>query len=665
MKISKKDLIKLLSEHLGSDEASISSQFDKLIADIQKATNKGEKFSINGFGDFVIENGFLSFSIAPVFASEINYNYEGLMPVDIDKPDILIPSESVDESTDGPSVKTSNIVIVDEAVDGEEDPFEGLDNELTDDSTDDSTDEIPVEDEIDDEIDSVADDMDESPFDLDEVDEITEQQPKIVSADVDPEEMESLEELKRQNQKNESLQDNSESFEDYDLDEDPFADLGDEESILVEEKNVSPFEFLENDEQEDSSENLNEVVTDGVDDTKEEEPVETPDQTKEKKSLEELLGDALKDTIEESESVGGPAIIPFETSKATPSVLDEFFDEDKTSDKKVDDMEENGNLVPNEPTASDDVFDLNETQSSETDLSEQGDDETELYAEDTGGPRVVSIKEAESEDKFSVGKLLPIAAVVFIVALIAGGAWWFLMGPGKSVSSSQPQSVIVQSEPQSVSSITDNQQEGEESFPPGESIPLGSAEDDPEQPESTGDEMAQASTGQGPGSESEVSTTADDSQAAQAGIGNGTSADQAANAAEDPITQTPPSGNEPVDNSPATPTAEQNTQVGQTESAGSTPINTTFGLSGSVADLQGTVFSIIVHSLPSRQAAQIECDKISQQNLRCLVREASGPQGRRTYRVGIGQFATVDDAQSEIMKLPEPFRSRNFIARIN
>lgn len=457
MKISKKELIKLLSEHLGSEEDSISSQVDKLIADIQKSIKKGEKFSINGFGDFVIENGFLTFRVATVFATEINYNYEGLMPVDIDRPDILLPNEKLDAVTDHSPLEKSSSVIVDEAVEGEQDPFEGLDYELTD---------IPA-------------------------DEIPEQKPEIKSVDVALVDLSSLDEKIHQNQENEYLEYKVHSMDD-----------------------------------------------------------------------------------------------------STDS----------------DDI---------------DIYELDETHSVATDLPAQGDNKAQKIDEDNGDKGVDSVKEAELVDHSSLGKLLTIAAVIFIIALFGGGSWWFLIGPAKTITSSDTQSVERPSEIQPVNSVPYNQIETVES------IPMDFTEDDLEQL---------------------TSTTA-----------------QAGNLEEKPITQIQSVGimNETADSSRTTRTREPNTSIGQTESVDSTQINPTFGINGLVQDLQGKVFSIIVHSLPSRQAALIECEKISQENLRCLVREASSPQGRITYRVGIGQFATVDAAQSEIVKLPEPFKSRNFIVRIN
>ncbi|HAC15729.1 MAG TPA: hypothetical protein DCE78_07270 [Bacteroidetes bacterium] len=645
MKISKKELIQLLCDHLGSDEASISSQFDKLMADIQKATNKGDKFSINGFGEFLVEEGFLSFNVAPVFASEINYNYEGLMPVDIDKPDILFPAESIEGDIDKPGVKTSNIVIVDEDVAGEEDPYEGIADEMEETKDEDLVEQEERTDEADSEIEDIVDD---APFESDDQAEVELEQPKSVSADLDPEELAALEELK-----NNDL--GTESYED-----DPFADLGEGDSILIDNK-VSEFneELIDDETKGDFTDDFNEGLNEdlheqslGSEETETDAESDEAFESSNEESLEEQIGKALNHSDEEEERSDGPAIIPVASTKAIPSVLDEFFDDDSTVDSKTDEVADNTLHSSEESTDSDDIFGMDETASADTE-SDQGNGETNVEY-DSGGPRVVSIKEAESEEKLSFGKLLPIAAIVLIVALIGGGAWWFLMGPG-SETNTQSQTLVVQAPQQTDTNATDNQQEGVESFQTGESIPLGSADDDPEPPVDVVDETAGTEIGPEASSDIAESTPTGSTQSTQA----------AAAQVSDPIVATPQNEPEPADNTQATPTGNQNTQSQQTGFVESSSTNTSFGLTGPVAELQGTVFSIIVHSLPSRQAAQIECDKITQLNLRCLVREANGPQGRRTFRVGIGQFATADVAQSELTKLPEPFRSRNFIARIN
>src|SRR5690606_20768191 len=129
-------------------------------------------------------------------------------------------------------------------------------------------------------------------------------------------------------------------------------------------------------------------------------------------SLEEQIGKALNKSVEEAESSGGPAIIAVGSTKAIPSVLDEFFDDDSTVDSKTDEVADNTINSSADSTNSDDIFGMDETTSADTEL-DQDNGETNVEF-DSGGPRVVSIKEAESEEKLSFGKLLPIAAIVLI-----------------------------------------------------------------------------------------------------------------------------------------------------------------------------------------------------------------------------------------------------------
>jgi nucleoid DNA-binding protein len=91
---------------------------------------------------------------------------------------------------------------------------------------------------------------------------------------------------------------------------------------------------------------------------------------------------------------------------------------------------------------------------------------------------------------------------------------------------------------------------------------------------------------------------------------------------------------------------------------------TRFGLRGQAQPMEGRVFSIVVHSLPSRVEGNIQCDEIARLGLRCVVVEAS-VNNRITYRVGIGQFQTFAEAQRQVAEIPEPYRSQNFPARIN
>lgn len=122
------------------------------------------------------------------------------------------------------------------------------------------------------------------------------------------------------------------------------------------------------------------------------------------------------------------------------------------------------------------------------------------------------------------------------------------------------------------------------------------------------------------------------------------------------------------------------TQTERTDDSGLTPISVPrwedsrsvapvlsgmFGLEGEPRVIQGRVYSIIVHSLPSRESANRARDEIAGLGLRSLVVEARGPRGERTWRVGIGQFPSSEEAEIGLGFLPQQYRERHFIARIN
>ncbi|MCH8495134.1 MAG: hypothetical protein LAT57_05815 [Balneolales bacterium] len=112
---------------------------------------------------------------------------------------------------------------------------------------------------------------------------------------------------------------------------------------------------------------------------------------------------------------------------------------------------------------------------------------------------------------------------------------------------------------------------------------------------------------------------------------------------------------EPVRSEPSTATQPSATQTSSADR---------FGLRGEAQPMDGRVFSIIVHSLPNRSEGNLQCNEIAALDLRCVVVEATA-NDQTTFRVGIGQFQTYAEAQRRVNDLPEPYRSRNFPARVN
>lgn len=88
-----------------------------------------------------------------------------------------------------------------------------------------------------------------------------------------------------------------------------------------------------------------------------------------------------------------------------------------------------------------------------------------------------------------------------------------------------------------------------------------------------------------------------------------------------------------------------------------------YGLYGEVADTEGDVFTIVVHSLGSRRVAEETADELREDGFRVTVTERT-VDGQPFYRVGIGQFPTINEAQQEATTLPSPYNNQNFIHRL-
>ena len=89
-----------------------------------------------------------------------------------------------------------------------------------------------------------------------------------------------------------------------------------------------------------------------------------------------------------------------------------------------------------------------------------------------------------------------------------------------------------------------------------------------------------------------------------------------------------------------------------------------FGLTGPEEEVLIGAYTIVVHSLHNEKKAQIEFEKLEDQDFKATLWQATLPDGRQRWRVGIGQFETVSGAQEAVSDLPEPYRSNNFIIRI-
>lgn len=87
-----------------------------------------------------------------------------------------------------------------------------------------------------------------------------------------------------------------------------------------------------------------------------------------------------------------------------------------------------------------------------------------------------------------------------------------------------------------------------------------------------------------------------------------------------------------------------------------------YGLRGGAVPQVETGYTIVVHSLRSKsKAEEIEQNLKSEGYLTILT---SGVVRESTrWRVGLGQFKTVEDAQKAIDELPAPYKQNNFIRK--
>lgn len=109
---------------------------------------------------------------------------------------------------------------------------------------------------------------------------------------------------------------------------------------------------------------------------------------------------------------------------------------------------------------------------------------------------------------------------------------------------------------------------------------------------------------------------------------------------------------------------EQHKQVVKQEGSRTTEAEqqNRFGLEGEYNQSIGG-YTIVVHSLRSMRVAENSKQDLQEAGFRALINKAE-VGGTTYYRVGIGQFQTVDDAQQAARQLPERYRETNFIKRI-
>lgn len=88
-----------------------------------------------------------------------------------------------------------------------------------------------------------------------------------------------------------------------------------------------------------------------------------------------------------------------------------------------------------------------------------------------------------------------------------------------------------------------------------------------------------------------------------------------------------------------------------------------YGLMGSVVEEANNGYSIVIHSFPEENTARITAEELTREGYRSIVNPRTVAD-RTMWRVSVGQFPTLEDAQAATQNLPEPYNTQNFIQRI-
>lgn len=89
-----------------------------------------------------------------------------------------------------------------------------------------------------------------------------------------------------------------------------------------------------------------------------------------------------------------------------------------------------------------------------------------------------------------------------------------------------------------------------------------------------------------------------------------------------------------------------------------------YGLMGPEDEVLIGAYTIVLHSVRNERKSEIEKQRLEEQGYKATRWSVELQSGVTTWRVGVGQFKSVSDAEDAVEKLPEPYQSNNFIIRI-
>lgn len=89
-----------------------------------------------------------------------------------------------------------------------------------------------------------------------------------------------------------------------------------------------------------------------------------------------------------------------------------------------------------------------------------------------------------------------------------------------------------------------------------------------------------------------------------------------------------------------------------------------FGLMGSVVEEANDGYSIVVHSFRNEENAQEAANQLRTDGGYRVIVNSRTVYENQVWRVSVGQFETLSDAQQATTRLPNPYNTQNFIQRI-
>lgn len=87
----------------------------------------------------------------------------------------------------------------------------------------------------------------------------------------------------------------------------------------------------------------------------------------------------------------------------------------------------------------------------------------------------------------------------------------------------------------------------------------------------------------------------------------------------------------------------------------------TFGLHGTPQSIDGRHYSIILHSIRGENRAEEIRGELQDQGYRAIITSVNNEEYGTMWRVGIGQFESISNAQDAASELPQNYRDNHFI----